>query len=89
MEHAAQLGGAAAALRDASSARAHWSDRTLVDPVLTAVQDTLGMDAFAAAWSAGRSIGLEAVVDMTEEKMREAARRCEASSKTSCSASSL
>src|SRR5262249_38906067 len=51
---AARLFGAAAALRDSIGARPDPGDRAEYEPNVAAARATLGEEAFAAAWAAGR-----------------------------------
>jgi predicted ATPase/uncharacterized protein HemY len=53
---AAQLGGAAAALRDAAGAPLVPVDRAAVEQSLAGPRATLGEEAFATAWGAGRAL---------------------------------
>lgn len=59
---AAQLAGAAAAVRDASGALLSPADQRRLDPLLARARDQIGAAAFAAAWHEGRTLPLATIV---------------------------
>ena len=56
---AARLLGASQAIREMTGAAFQEAERIWYDPLVTAVQSTLGDQAFDAAWNAGRCLTLE------------------------------
>jgi tetratricopeptide (TPR) repeat protein len=61
-ERAARLWGAAAAMRDAQVKRVAPTSRVAYEEAQRLARAALGDDAFAAAWAAGRALGLDAAV---------------------------
>jgi tetratricopeptide (TPR) repeat protein len=68
---AAQLFGAAAALREAGGAPLSDSDRAEEDRHIAAIRARLGEEAFAAAWAAGRAMTPERAIEYALEGVRE------------------
>ncbi|MBA2518214.1 MAG: helix-turn-helix domain-containing protein, partial [Chloroflexia bacterium] len=61
-QQAVKLFGAAAALRDETGIPWSRTDRAYYEPFVAALQEELGADTFAAAWSDGRSLSWPAAV---------------------------
>jgi predicted ATPase/transcriptional regulator with XRE-family HTH domain len=62
MERSARLGGAAAGLRESVASILTPAARRSVEGTVAAARQTLGDDAFAAEWAAGRALPLDEVV---------------------------
>jgi hypothetical protein len=65
--HAARLGGAAQALRDALGVPLPPADRADHDRAVLTIREALGEEAFAAAWDVGRAMPLDETVALTLE----------------------
>lgn len=63
-QRSAQLLGAAAALREAIHAPLPDYERAVYDPIVAALQASLGQQSYAEAWAIGRSLPLEQIVAM-------------------------
>jgi hypothetical protein len=59
---AARLFGAAARLRDEIGAPLTPTERAYLDPVMSALEEALGAEEFAAAWAAGRALSPEQAI---------------------------
>jgi tetratricopeptide (TPR) repeat protein len=66
-QRAAQLGGAAEALREIIGVHLHPPERASHDQAVQTMLAALGEDAFAAAWAAGRALSLEAAIALALE----------------------
>ena len=64
LEHAARLGGAAAALRAVSGAPLRPADQAGYDGALASLRAQLGDGAFAAMWAAGQALSLRQAITM-------------------------
>jgi predicted ATPase/Tfp pilus assembly protein PilF len=63
-KQAAQIGGAAAALREALGVPISPEQRTSHDQAVQAMRGALGEEAFAAAWAAGRAMPLDQAISL-------------------------
>ncbi len=67
LRHAAQLYGAAEALRESIGAPLASSERVTLDRTVATVRETLGEEAFAIAWAQGRAMPLAEAITLALE----------------------